>query len=120
MIRGDVIYVGLSPATDPEADKRRRCLVVSNDGVNSIVTRLQRGVITVLPITDEGRSGRAPFHVLVGDPMVLRLMGLTKPSKIQAEQVRTVSFERLGEVVGHAPTNVIMEASEALRFHLAL
>jgi mRNA interferase MazF len=41
-------------------------------------------------------------------------------SKAQAEHVRSVSVERIGEAVGRVPAPLLAELDEALRLHLAL
>lgn len=46
--------------------------------------------------------------------------GLTVDSKAQAEQVRSVSVDRLGTVVGHVPAAAMARIDDALRLHLQL
>jgi mRNA interferase MazF len=46
--------------------------------------------------------------------------GLDRDSKAQAEQIRSISVERVGGRVGVVPTNSLAELDEALRLHLAL
>ena len=41
-------------------------------------------------------------------------------SKAQAEQVRSISVERVGRLIGHAPFDVMAHLDDALRLHLAL
>jgi len=41
-------------------------------------------------------------------------------SKAQAEQVRSVSVERLGGVIGRLPTHLMIQLDDALRLHLQL
>jgi len=113
--RGDIVWVDLDPAMGNEASKRRPAVVVSNDGANRAASALGRGVVTVVPVTSN--TGRSyPFQVL----LPARSSGLPKVSKAQAEQVRTVAVERVGEVVGHLPANLVGALDDALRLHLAL
>ena len=41
-------------------------------------------------------------------------------SKAQAEQVRSVSVERIGPVTGRIPTHLLTQLDDALRLHLHL
>lgn len=41
-------------------------------------------------------------------------------SKAQAEQVRSVSVERVGLLLGRIPARTMLAVDEALRLHLAL
>lgn len=57
-----------------------------------------------------------PFQVLIPADV----SGLDQNSKAQAEQVRSISIERLGRVIGEVPHALMQELDEALRLHLAL
>ncbi|MSX32805.1 MAG: type II toxin-antitoxin system PemK/MazF family toxin, partial [Actinobacteria bacterium] len=46
--------------------------------------------------------------------------GLDLDSKAQAEQVRSISVDRLGAAIGEVPHALMEELDEALRLHLAL
>jgi mRNA interferase MazF len=115
MRRGEVRLVDLEPVRGSEANKRRPAIIVSNDTANGVAERLGRGVITVVPITSN--TGRVyPFQVLLPPAA----SGLRVASKAQAEQVRSVSVERLGSALGLLPTSIIDAVDDALRLHLAL
>jgi mRNA interferase MazF len=89
--------------------------VVSNDGANLTAERLGRGMITVVPVTSN--TDRVyPFQVL----LPADVCGLERDSKAQAEQVRSVTFERIGRRVGTLSPELIAALDEALRLHLAL
>jgi mRNA interferase MazF len=88
---------------------------VSNDGANVTAERTGHGVITVVPVTSN-ISRVYPFQVL----LPARLTGLEHDSKAQAEQVRSISVERLGLAIGEIPQDLMAELDEALRLHLAL
>ncbi|UFS58908.1 type II toxin-antitoxin system PemK/MazF family toxin [Subtercola endophyticus] len=120
MRRGHVVAVRLDPAEPGEAAKTRPCLVVSNDGANESATSVGRGTITIVPVTTNVSNAHGEFQVLVDDAEVLESMGLSSTSKIQAEQVRTVSVERLSGIRGYAPGWIMQQVDHALRFHLSL
>ena len=46
--------------------------------------------------------------------------GLPRDSKAQAEQVRSVAVERVGERVGELTGSLMSELDDALRLHLSL
>ena len=115
MRRGEIYLVQLEPVRGSEANKRRPAIIVSNDGANATAARLGRGVVTVVPVT--GNTGRVyPFQVLLPTAAT----GLTKDSKAQAEQVRSVAVERVLQRVGVVPSALLSDIDSALRLHLAL
>ncbi len=115
MRRGEVWLTDLDPARGSEANKRRPAIIVSNDRANATAARLGRGVITVVPVTSK-ITRVFPFQVLLR----AELTELRVDSKAQAEQVRAVSVERLGPVLGRLPASIMEEVDEALRLHLQL
>lgn len=115
MRRGDVHSVDLDPARGSEANKRRPAVIVSNDAANATASRLGRGVITVVPITSNVERVY-PFQVLLRAAET----GLERDSKAQAEQVRSISVERVGARLGVVPNATMLDIEEALRLHLGL
>jgi mRNA interferase MazF len=115
MRRGEIRIVDLNPVRGAETSKRRPAVIVSNDGANATAARLGRGVITVVPVTSNVER-IYPFQVL----LQAAASGLQRDSKAQAEQVRSVAVERVGEPVGLVPATIMLEIDDALRLHLAL
>ena len=115
MKRGEIRLVDFEPVRGSEANKRRPAVIVSNDGANTTAQRLGRGVITVVPVTSNVTKVY-PFQVL----LPTAVSGLRVDSKAQAEQVRSVAVERVGERVGQLPAATVDALDEALRLHLAL
>ena len=115
MRRGEIRIVDLDPTRGSEASKRRPAVIVSNDGANATATRLGRGVITVIPITSNVQRVY-PFQVR----LPAGTTGLEQDSKAQAEQVRSVAVERVGQQIGQIPANIMLDIDEALRLHLGL
>ena len=115
MRRGEIRIVDLSDSIGSEAARTRPAVIVSNDGANSSAARLGRGVITVVPVTSNTEQVY-PFQVLLSSTDT----GLSLDSKAQAEQVRSVSVERIGPVVGHIGFDLMTQLDDALRLHLAL
>ncbi len=115
MLRGEIRLVDLEPVRGSEASKNRPAVIVSNDGANATASRLNRGVITVVPVTSNVTRIH-PFQVL----LPATECGLPRDSKAQAEQVRSVAIERVGRRVGHLPASLLSELEDALRLHLGL
>jgi mRNA interferase MazF len=115
MRRGEIRLVGLDPTPGAEVNKRRPAVIVSNDGANATAERLGRGVITVVPVTSN-LDRIYPFQVL----LEATTTGLNRDSKAQAEQIRSVSVERIGALVGMLTGDLVASLDEALQLHLAL
>ena len=115
MLRGEIRLVDLDPTQRGEADKRRPAVVVSNDGANTTAARLGHGVVTVVPVTSNV-DRVYPFQVLLPGAET----GLDRDSKAQAEQVRSVSVERVSRKLGAVPPGLMLAVDDALRLHLAL
>ncbi len=107
--------VDLEPVRGAEADKRRPAVVVSNDAANGTVARLGRGVLTIVPITSNVER-IYPFQVL----LPAGAGGLPQDSKAQAEQVRSIDAERVGQPLGRLSDELMRSLDDALRLHLAL
>ena len=111
MKRGEIYYANLNPAIGSEMDKRRPVLIVSNDANNRAATTL-----TILPLTSNV-SRVYPFEVLLNSED----SGLPKPSKVQAQQVRTISKQRIdGDVVGSLSEEMMQLVDAAIKLHLGL
>ncbi|BBD68139.1 transcriptional modulator of MazE/toxin MazF [Nostoc commune NIES-4072] len=111
MKRGDIYYANLSPTVGSEMDKRRPVLIVSNDASNRAAS-----TVTILPLTSNV-SRVYPFEVLLN----LEDSGLAKASKVQAQQVRTISKQRIvSEVVNSLSEELMQLVDAALKLHLGL
>jgi mRNA interferase MazF len=109
MKRGEIYYANLSPTVGSEIDKRRPVLVVSNDANNRAAN-----TVTILPITSNV-TRVYPFEVLLNPED----SGLSKPSKVQAHQVRTISKQRItSDAVGSLSEEIMQLVNAALKLHL--
>ena len=111
MKRGEIYYADLSPSVGSEINKRRPILIVSNNANNRASTTL-----TILPITSNVEK-IYPFEVVLAK----KASGLPKPSKVQAQQIRTISKQRIkGKVQGHLSKEALFLVNAALKLHLDL
>lgn len=111
MKRGEIYYANLSPTIGSEMDKRRPVLIVSNDANNRAAS-----TVTILPITSNVNR-IYPFEVVL-EP---KESGLPKPSKVQAQQIRTISKQRLSGGALHSLSQHVMQLVDAaVKLHLGL
>jgi mRNA interferase MazF len=115
MRRGEIIWVDLDPKRGSESGKRRPAVIVSNDGANRTAERLGRGVVTVVPVTSQTTTVY-PFQVL----LPAKSCGLPNASKAQAEQIRSVAVQRVGDAVGRVSATLLAKIDDAIRLHLSL
>jgi len=88
--RGEVWRVCLDPTKGDEIQKTRPCLVISADGVGRL--RLK----TIVPITQPAKE-QALWHVPIHPHSS---NGLSKPSVVDALQIRTISHDRFLKKLG--------------------
>lgn len=115
MLRGEIRLVDFGQVLPGESANQRPAVIVSNDGANSTAARLGRGVVTVAPMTSNV-TRVYPFQVFVP----AHETGLETNSKVQAEQVRSISVARVGRTLGSVPAPLMLSVDEALRLHLSL
>jgi mRNA interferase MazF len=85
----------------------------SNDAAKATAGRLGRGVITVVPVTSNTERVY-PFQVLLPAAET----GLDRDSKAQAEQVRSIAVDQVGDRLGVVTHVTMFDIDEALRLHL--
>lgn len=111
MKRGEIYIANLDPTLGSEIRKRRPVLIVSCDANNRAAT-----TVTVLPITSNTERVH-PFEVLLKKTD----SGLPKDSKAQAQQIRTISRERIGGDRAGALSSALMQrVNAAILLHLGL
>jgi len=111
MKRGEIYYANLDPTVGSEVSKRRPVLIVSNNANNRAAS-----TVTILPITSNV-SRVYLFEVLL-NPVN---SGLPKPSKVQAQQIRTISKQRITEqVLGRLDEEIMQLVDMAIKLHLQL
>ncbi|WP_405390822.1 MULTISPECIES: type II toxin-antitoxin system PemK/MazF family toxin [unclassified Streptomyces] len=115
MRRGDIHLVDLEPARGGEANKVRPAVIVSNNAANQSVQLNGRGVITVVPLTSN-TARVLTFQALLRSAE----SGLPRDSKVQCEQIRAVSLDRVLKRIGTVPRQRMTDIDAALRRHLAL
>ncbi len=109
MKRGEIYYADLNPTIGSEINKKRPVLIVSNNANNRAAS-----TITILPITSNV-SNVYPFEVA----LMPKKTGLPKASKVQCQQIRTISKLRInGKPLGAIDKNTQHQVDLALKLHL--
>jgi mRNA interferase MazF len=108
-----VLSVDLDPVTGSEQAGRRPVIVISRE-----VANISLPVVTVIPLTRRKPGRRVyPNEALVPEGTA----GLTHDSVAMAHQLRTLSKQRLGNLVGRVDEQTIQaEIQHAIRTHLDL
>jgi len=103
ILRGEIRWADLDPVRGREQGGRRPVVVISHDLFND-----HSGTAIVMAITS--RPQRAGF------PLTLKIEngGLPKESWLKISQVRTLSSERLGEIIGRISPDDLVRAVEGL------
>jgi mRNA interferase MazF len=109
--RGSVVRVRLDPAEGSEIRKTRPAVVVSNRAACRF-----DAVVQVVPATDLRDRPLRPYESRVES---LR-SGLVKPSRLVANQVRTVSKLRIEAVLGELEPEELRQLDRALKIQLGL
>lgn len=111
MKRGEIYFANLDPTIGAEIKKRRPVLIVSNNANNKTAY-----TVTIIPLTSNTKK-IYPFEVL----LETQDSGLTKASKAQCHQIRTISKLRVsGQRAGFTGTSVMTKISSAIKLHLDL
>jgi|SRR5579872_64233 mRNA interferase MazF len=104
--RGEVWWVAFDPSLGGEIQKTRPAIVVSNNGANMALNRL-----IVVPLTSQIAK------VYTGQAMIT-LNG--EPRKAMADQLTTISKQRLRSKSGDISISDMAALERAIRVHLGL
>jgi mRNA interferase MazF len=112
MKRGEIYFANLDPTVGDETKKNRPVLIISNNANNNVAH-----TVTIIPITSNVNKVY-PFEVLIN----MNESGLTKTSKAQCHQIRTISKNRISnkKVQGKVDHAVLSRVNSALKLHLDL
>ncbi|MBI5179974.1 MAG: type II toxin-antitoxin system PemK/MazF family toxin [Nitrospirae bacterium] len=103
ILRGDIRWADLNPARGHEQAGLRPVLILSHDVFNE-----RSGTVIAVAITSKPQ--RAGFPLTLG----LRTVALPKRSWVKISQIRTLSVERIGKIIGKASPEELDQVIEGL------
>jgi mRNA interferase MazF len=103
ILRGEIRWADLNPARGHEQAGLRPVMILSHDIFNE-----RSGTVITVAITSQPQKA--------GFPLTLELKGgdLSKKSWIKISQIRTLSVERIGKVIGKASLEQLSLVIEGL------
>lgn len=104
--RGDVVWVNFEPSLGGEIKKTRPAIIVSNNAANTHLNRVQ--VVPITSNTDRFYPGEASVSIN------------GEKRKAMADQLTTVSKQRLGNRMGILGPEDISRVEAAIAIQLAL
>ena len=106
MNRGDVWWVNFEPSIGGEIKKKRPAIIISNNASNKFLNRVQ-----VIPITSNtDRLFPSEAYVTIAG----------KKGKAMADQLATVSKQRLSKRIGSVSNDEMDMVAEAIKTQLDL
>jgi mRNA interferase MazF len=108
ILRGEIRWADLNPARGHEQAGLRPVLILSHDIFNE-----RSGTVIAVAITSQPQKA--------GFPLTLELKSAKLPKKswIKISQIRTLSVERIGQIIGKASLKELNQIVEGLNEILA-
>lgn len=104
--RGDVYWANLDPTIGSEINKKRPCLIISNDEGNEVSSRVAVAAIT------SACKALYPFHV--------KIYMNKKEGRILLNQIRTIDKSRLEKKITSFDKETMIQVDKALKIYLSL
>jgi mRNA interferase MazF len=103
ILRGEIRWADLNPVRGREQSGLRPVMILSHDIFNE-----RSGTVIAVAITSQPQNA--------GFPLTLELKSLNLPKKswIKISQIRTLSVERIGKVIGKASLEELNQIIEGL------
>jgi mRNA interferase MazF len=103
ILRGEIRWADLNPVRGQEQAGLRPVLILSHDVFNE-----RSGTVIALAITSQPQKAGFPLT------LELRSPNLPKKSWLKISQIRTLSVERIGRVIGKASLEELNQAIDGL------
>jgi mRNA interferase MazF len=103
ILRGEIRWAELNPIRGHEQAGLRPVLILSHDIFNE-----HSGTVIAVAITSRPQKAGFPLTLALKSPI------LPKKSRLKISQIRTLSVERIGKVVGRVSPEELNQAIEGL------
>ena len=103
ILRGEIRWADLNPVRGHEQAGLRPVLILSHDIFND-----KSGTVIAVAITSQPQKAGFPLTLELKSP------SLPKKSWLKISQIRTLSIERIGKVIGKASLEELNQAIEGL------
>jgi mRNA interferase MazF len=103
ILRGEIRWADLNPARGHEQAGLRPVMILSHDIFNE-----RSGTVIAVAITSQPQKAGFPLT------LELKAGNLPKKSWIKISQIRTLSVERIGKVIGKASLEELTQVTEGL------
>ena len=103
ILRGEIRWADLNPVRGQEQAGLRPVLILSHDIFNE-----RSGTVIAVAITSQPQKAGFPLTLELKSP------NLPKKSWLKISQIRTLSVERIGKVIGKASLEELNQAAEGL------
>ena len=103
ILRGEIRWADLNPARGREQSGLRPVLILSHDVFNE-----RSGTVIAVALTSQPQKAGFPLT------LELKSRNLPKQSWVKISQIRTLSVERIGKLIGRASTEELAQIVEGL------
>jgi mRNA interferase MazF len=103
ILRGEIRWADLNPTRGREQTGRRPVLIISHDIFNE-----RSGTVIAIVITSQSQKAGFPLT------LELKTSSLSKQSWAKISQIRTLSVERIGKLIGKASQEEMIQVIEGL------
>lgn len=103
ILRGEIRWADLNPVRGREQAGQRPVLILSHDVFNE-----RSGTVIAVALTSQPQRAGFPLT------LELQARGLPKKSWVKISQIRTLSVERIGKVIGRASPEELIQVIEGL------
>ncbi len=103
ILRGDIRWADLNPTRGHEQAGLRPVLILSQDIFNE-----RSGTVIAVALTSQPQKAGFPLTLELKTP------GLPKQSWVKISQIRTLSVERIGKIIGRVSPEEIEQVVEGL------
>ena len=104
--RGNVYWVDFGITDGSEQGGVRPAVIIQNDIGNKYSP-----TVIVCPISSEIKKKELPTHVYLSE---YKMYGLTKPSQVITEQIRTIDKTKVGDHIGYIDETAMLKVNKAL------